>query len=148
MKKLSCLFFICLFLYCCKGDQSRVNEAEATKLFSSDLPEDFLSFYMQFHTDSLFQIDHIVFPLKMKRDSSAYLAEEWSMHRPFSDQDGEYEQSFVNMNGLIIEHIISTNQIFRMERRFVKSDGSYNLIYYHVNNAFTNSKDWEKDTSS
>lgn len=135
-------------IFGCKSEKSTTAEYIDSDLINSELPEDFLSFYMKFHTDSVYQVEHIIFPLKMKSDSSSYLADEWQMHKPFSDHGGEYTQSFLNINGLIVEKIVSQNQIYKMERRFIKADDGYNLIYYQVDNAFRNSKDWEAAESS
>ncbi len=148
MRIITYLFSLIICLAACRGDKGQQTTEDLSTIFSSELPEDFLSFYMRFHTDSLFQIDHVIFPLKMKTDGSNYYPDDWRMHRPFADQDGEYQQSFININGLIIEKIVSSNQVFRMERRFSKSNEAYNLIYYHVDNAFRNSSEWEAEDPS
>jgi len=148
IKWLIVLMSFCVLLSC-KGDKATTVEPSAEELgLSNELPEDFLTFYMKFHSDSIFQVEHIVFPLKMKADSTSYLKADWVMHQPFDDNKGEFSQSFINMNGLIIERISSSNQIFRMERRFVKSGTSYELIYYHIQNAFRNSTEWEEESAS
>lgn len=145
------LIYLCSVIIClsaCRHDKGQNATEDLSEMFSSELPEDFLSFYMRFHTDSLYQIEHVIFPLQMKADSSYFYPEDWRMHRPFADQGGEYQQGFININGLIIEKIVSANQVFRMERRFSKSGGAYNLIYYHVDNAFSNNSDWEAEEPS
>ena len=133
-----------LFVLGCKNQSAESSaQSDVDEVLSNELPEDFLGFYMRFHSDSLYQLDHIVFPLKMKGDSSAWLAEEWKMHKPFNDHSGEYVQNFVNMNGLIFEYIQDKRQIFKMERRFIKADEGYDLIYYKVDNILNDSQDWE-----
>jgi len=146
MKRLITIFFCCSLIYACKNDSARTVPLD--EVFSSELPEDFLSFYMKFHADSSFQLAHIVFPLKAKADGSSFVREDWLMHRPFDDNDGEYTQDFINMNGLITERISSTNQVYKMERRFIKSGGNYQLIYYHVDNAFRASEEWNSEEPS
>ncbi len=141
---------ICLLiLVSCKQERDHANHNHGDpSLISSNVPDDFLSFYLKFHSDADFQRDNIIFPLKVKADGTSWEKEEWVMHKPFDDHGGQYQQSFLNMNGLIIETISDGTGMYKMERRFVKSDNSYNLIYFEVVNAFENSEDWQQEESS
>lgn len=141
---------ICLLLLVsCKQDKDHSSHNHGdSSLISSDLPEDFLSFYMKFHSDENFQKQSIIFPLKVKADGTSWEKEDWVMHKPFDDQGGQFQQSFLNMNGLIIETIGEGTGMYKMERRYIKSGGAYKLIYYEVVNAFDNNDEWQKEESS
>lgn len=127
--------------------KDKVAESNPKEYLTSDVPEDFLGFYLKFHSDSSYQMEHIVFPLKQKEDGTPWNKDEWSLHKPFNDHKGQYSQSFVNMNGLIIEFIKDTQGIFSMERRFMKAGTGYNLIYYKIENILNDSEDWEAEPS-
>lgn len=140
-------FFVGLFICACKNNDKPAdhnhsyNSAES---FSSDLPQDFLPFYLKFFSDTVYQKKQIVFPLKMQSDGQPWTAEEWVAHKPFNEA-GAFQQEFLNMNGLILETISDPKGMYKMERRYMKSGGDYNLIYFTVMNAFENSEDWEKE---
>jgi hypothetical protein len=103
---------------------------------------DFYAFYQRFHSDSLFQINHIIFPLKgLPRDAdSAMVAEgsyfwdrdSWAMHKPFDFELSEYEREIKPFrSNMIQERIIHGPTGTGMIRRFAKlSDGEWHLIYY------------------
>lgn len=105
------------------------------------LPVDFTEFYTRFHGDSLYQIQHIQWPLAgipEQADSTVLAAgnfewkqNEWQIHRPFNSEGGTFSQKFnVLSPELIVEQIKDKDQQFGMERRYAKlSDGWY-LIYY------------------
>lgn len=104
----------------------------------SELPSGFLSFYQKFHNDSIYQIDHISFPLQgmpTLADTNEvsdfhWGLEGWRMHKPF-DKDGDFVRNFVVIDSnLIIETIRLKNNEYGMERRWSKSGGEWQLIYY------------------
>jgi hypothetical protein len=103
-----------------------------------EIPEDFISFYERFHTDSLFQVEHIIFPLKESSDSTMWLQSDWQLHRPFDSMNGEFVRSFDNINGMIIETIKEKNGFVEITRRFGKIGDEYNLIYYRIRSQFDN----------
>jgi hypothetical protein len=115
-------------------DSEDVNMADQVSL-----PSDFRGFYDRFHSDSLFQISHIIFPLKGQRTmidtmetlslDLEYNLEDWKLHKPFVD-NGSYERSFQFMGGLIMESMVDKMGLFTVERRWGKIDSSWNLIYY------------------
>lgn len=146
--KIISLSFFLLLLLGCRQDKNSHSHVHEESVLTSDLPEDFLAFYLKFHSDPEYQLEHIVFPLKEKKDGTVWEKENWVTHKPFEDHDGQYKQSFLNMNGLIMETIRDASGMFTIERRFIKSGDAYNLIYYVVINAFENSDDWEKEVNS
>ncbi|MEE9439932.1 MAG: hypothetical protein V3V14_13075 [Saprospiraceae bacterium] len=102
------------------------------------LPSDFYSFYDNFHSDSIFQLDHILFPLQgmgANIDSAGiypktWQQETWKLHRAFNNQAGTFERSFTNVNGIITEFISANGGLFSMEKRYTKLNNSWHLIYY------------------
>ena len=105
-----------------------------------NLPADFETFFERFHSDSLYQIQHITFPLKGQRKTRGgeldmmlpvtWQQEDWVMHKPFNDHGGTFTRTYYPVGPVIIEKIQDQNQFFSMERRFVKIDGEWYLIYY------------------
>lgn len=141
-------FCMVLASSCKQGSDHNHNHQTDESVLTSDLPQDFLKFYLKFHSDPDFQLQQIIFPLKEKRDGSTWEKEGWVIHKPFEDFEGQYTQSFLNLNGLIMETIRDGSGMYTIERRFIKSGEAYNLIYYKVINAFENSEDWSKEDSS
>lgn len=97
-----------------------------------------MTFYEQFHSDSLFQIEHITFPLQglpsdlslEKPKNFRWEQESWEMHHPI-DLKGEFTRRFQAMDDkFIIEYIIHENEEYGMERRFAKLSDEWFLIYY------------------
>lgn len=142
--KIIIFFFLGLVFMACRDKNSYTTVHDHSEVFTRDLPQDFLQFYLKFLSDSLYQKEHIVFPLKMQADGQPWTSDQWKTHQPFND-DGSFHQEFLNMNGLILETISDPKGMYKMERRYMKSGGNYNLIYFTVMNAFENSEDWEKE---
>ena len=101
------------------------------------IPDDFVSFYDRFHKDSLFQIDHIIFPLagvpaydSLRSNDWTWKLEDWTMHRPFDDKGGVFKRNWYNVNSVIIEKIVDSSGRFSMERRWVKMGQEWTMIYY------------------
>jgi len=123
------------------GEQSATH---TNKIFDveSNVPVDFMDFYMKFHQDSLYQMEHIQFPLsgmpsmalEMPQDSInnfKWEAEDWKLHKPFMGNDEEYLKEFrVIDDNLISEFIVETQMGYGMERRFSKLGNRWYLIYY------------------
>jgi len=111
----------------------------------ADLPADFLVFYTQFHSDSSFQMAHINFPLEGLPEyaDSTILAEgnfkwqgdDWKIHKNLDARKENFTQNLnVVSKGLIFEFIPASiednKQNLWIERRFLKSNGEWRLIYY------------------
>lgn len=96
------------------------------------LPPDFKTFYDHFHSDSAFQVAHIIFPLSGNVGSEPIRAlDDWILHKPFDSKSGTFQREFEIINGIIIERIQDRSGSFRMSRRFAKvADGQWHLIYY------------------
>ena len=118
---------------------SSTNHQSDDVVYENSLPEDFHKFYNQYHTDSLFQLEHTVFPLKglARSADTTKVAEEifwerenWIQHKPFNDQNGTFERTFTNIGGIISEQITANEGLFSLEKRYAKLSGEWHLIYY------------------
>jgi hypothetical protein len=138
LKHLFYSFVLCLCIIGCKSDTPQLQESE-TSLFKEEIPQDFMSFYDRFHSDIDYQLDHVIFPLSQKTDSTKWEKEEWLMHKPFNTQGGEFTRSYTHLKGIVVENIQDQKGLFRIERRFSKSNDGYDLIYYKITNAFEDS---------
>ena len=113
------------------------------------LSADFRTFYEKFHSDSLYQMSHIAFPLKglpsnadssvIAKDTFHFRAGDWMMHRPVDFSKGEFVQIVTPMGDVMVtERIIKSDNSFGIERRFAKlGDGQWTLIYYVAPNRFS-----------
>ncbi|MDX2069038.1 MAG: hypothetical protein SFV55_11480 [Haliscomenobacter sp.] len=102
---------------------------------------DFDKFYEKFLQDSLFQVQHINFPLDGLPDNAVaygdsvsdfrWTAENWRMHRPIDFEKTKFEQNFQTLGDeLILENIIDPSAGYGMLRRWAKIGGEWSLIYY------------------
>jgi hypothetical protein len=137
--KIPVVFIMFLFvLLSCKEKGVQVSGDDVQPgVYSS--PE-FLEFYEKFGTDSIFQIEHIVFPLEGEPSRKDILEqippdfkwqrEDWVIHRKFNDMGGTFERELIDISGIVIENIHDTSGKYTMERRFGKLSSGWHLIYY------------------
>jgi len=134
-----------LLLFCfssCKQKQNQQGHSNTVFDDESSVPADFMDFYMKFHQDSSYQVNHIQFPLdglpsmalELPQDSInnfSWHAADWKIHKPFMGDENEYLKEFrVISKNLISEFIIEKQMGYTMERRFSKLGGNWYLIYY------------------
>lgn len=141
------LFVFTLSIVACsnKGDQENVNILPEESI---DL-NDFYDFYQRFHNDSLFQMTHIIFPLKglpREVDSTTYVKddfvwteEDWILHKSFDFEVSGFEREIKPFGpNMIQEKITHKKTGSGMTRRFAKlGDKDWNLIYYADFNFYT-----------
>ena len=123
----------------CKNTKN--NNDVTTNIGASE--KDFADFYEKFHTDSNYQMAHIVFPLEglPSGADSAVLASglfyhqsaDWRMQHSLEDMDKDMDYSrhlsFLTPD-FARETIYKTDSTYAMERRFAHIDSSWFLIYY------------------
>ncbi|MDZ4707157.1 MAG: hypothetical protein SH818_02045 [Saprospiraceae bacterium] len=100
----------------------------------------FDSFYYQFHTDSMFQLSNIIFPLEGKPepmdtlpflDTYYWSKENWLVHHLPDIRDSIYEQVFQVIDSTLLREIIfHIPSGYSMERRFSYTGDGWHLIYY------------------
>lgn len=116
------------------------NSENDTATTNQDLKQ-FENFYIKFHQDSIYQIEHITFPLEglPEQADSAMLADNnfrwekknWRTHQMLNPNDSNFKQEFIPVgNAMIIEKITDSKTGFAMTRRFAKLDEEWYLIYY------------------
>ena len=98
--------------------------------------EDFMKFYAKFHEDSIFQINHVDFPLD---GETAYLNEggakptffykdDWAMQTLLSDTMG-LNQKFIRADSIMVDVIYDNNGV-GLTRHFTARDNKWFLTYY------------------
>lgn len=128
------LFLIFLLVGSCQsgeGEQASVQEE------SSD--GGFEAFYERFHQDSLYQLEHIQFPLQGVSSNPTdhhsafrWQREDWVIHRKFDAAASGFHSEFTKLgDDFIIERIVHQQGTYGMERRFSRLGGAdWYLIYY------------------
>lgn len=135
-KKIIFLFssIVCCFIIGCK--QTPKTEQVEIPLYET---QEFQDFYQRFGKDSVFQMEHIVFPLEglksptdstiVDPDTFRWNADDWVLHGPYDDAT-DYSREFIAVGGIVFEKIADPTATFTMERRFAKLSSGWNLIYY------------------
>lgn len=141
MKYFPSVFVAIALLSACKNQPQTGMKPDEVKT-TVQLPQDFLAFYDKFHHDSLYQLEHVVWPLQgdtsEQVDSTHYkkVPVRWqpgSWHMQRLDYNPNDYLREVQMLGdvLIIEHIRAKSANYGIERRFAKQpDDEWALIYY------------------
>ncbi|NND09391.1 MAG: hypothetical protein HKN87_23710 [Saprospiraceae bacterium] len=138
MKLIYSLSLLFILSACSESDQSSGSNAAES--------DDFEAFYQRFHADSLFQMEHIAFPLAglpihadSLEDARSFFWQEdnWVLHRAFDERLTGYERSRKRFgSNIIIETIVQKDTDIGMIRRFAKMDDEWILIYYAAMNQF------------
>ena len=128
-------FILTLLVISCKHNPPALKKEEA-----AELPADFVTFYEKFHSDSLFQMAHISFPLEgypMSPDSATlasnfrWTADKWRMHKGMMYADSLYTRKFdMPFPTAITEVIMQKQTPYGTYRRFLKRDNDWMLIFY------------------
>lgn len=142
---LLCLLATSLFQSCenTVKKQVQLNDSGHEEIFLDQnkrpLPADFIDFYLKFHSDSLYQVEHIVFPLKglpdhadpddVKDGDYFYTSDQWLFQKRCDPKKNSI--NYIKMADIIIEERIEEKEYKLMViRRFAKTSGGWTLIYY------------------
>ena len=108
------------------------------KSISSNHSENFEEFNCQFHSDSIFQLSRINFPIEGKLiegfEKQNWTSKNWELMKiPVSEKSSlpNHKHSVRKTDGILIEKFWIDNSDFLVERRFKKIDGKWFLIYYN-----------------
>jgi len=129
------VFFLALVLFSC-GNQIEEQVVEET----SPNVDDFEAFYDKFHSDSIYQKAHVLFPLQglptnadttiLKQGNFYYQEEDWITQNRLP-ANSDFQSTILPIDSaLVIERILHQSGQYAMERRFAKMDGEWMLIYY------------------
>ncbi len=124
-------------LSCKPKENTMPTETSEIAAFESS---DFIEFYDRFGKDSIFQLNHIAFPLdgiQSAKDDQTVLdpnfkwtKDQWVIHKTFDDINGTFVREFYDLSGIVVEVISDPSGKFSMERRFGKLSEGWHLIYY------------------
>ncbi|WET01941.1 hypothetical protein [Flavobacterium sp. YJ01] len=111
------------------------NKASKQKL---EVAENFEEFNKKFHSDSIFQVSRVDFPIEGKHVSGFeqynWTRKNWEFHAiPVSEkiEIGEYEHSLTKTDSLITERFWIPDSGFEVERQFKLINNKWFLIYYN-----------------
>ncbi len=120
------------------------NESNTIDVSDPDIPQDFSHFYISFHSDSSFQMNHILFPLEghpaadtsyVDPDDFKWQKETWKLHNfDHFDADQFDVNRKITDSTLITEVITDKVSGFGIKRRFAKFNDDWFLIYYDAMN--------------
>ncbi len=125
-------------LISCKN-QAEPPDANPEQLESDSLPQSFLEFYERFHKDSLYQLDHILFPLESKVYESKdeyydrfWDRENWKTHQALDKNQEGFERKYTLLDDYFISEILTLKAGgFGIERRFAFMDTTWYLVLYN-----------------
>lgn len=140
--KQSLIFILFLgLILSCKNKKTEISKSE-----SEGLPADFVEFYDKFHSDSVFQIEHCLFPMEGLPDQAdstlnsadfRWTADNWRTHKHIDEKESGMTRRFLKISDkMITETLLNEQQGIGMERRFAKFGDDWNLIYYVGMNQF------------
>lgn len=139
MRNCIIVLFLLTSLVACQP-KDKTTSKEISKEDTTVLPEDYISFYEKFHTDSLYQMSHIQWPLQgiqtEERDSNIingrfyHKQENWLMHKSLSEEMGYSQSTKILADDLLEETMVDSQGQFGMKRRFAKISKEWYLIYY------------------
>lgn len=143
MKPIIILFMSFLLTSCNNGQKvnfsrndKEIKNNSNIELFKND---DFSVFYSEFISDSLFQKEHIIFPLKdavYECDSIVTLTKEnWTFDSvDVRNYDKSLDNIIINQGKDKFKITLNRKEVGKLyEMIFKKIDGSWYLIYYFVN---------------
>ena len=144
MKFIITLSFLVVLVFNSCTDSAPVSQDTGDAI--TEIPEDFESFYVRFHEDSVFQLERIDFPLKgvpasYNPDSVDLLLyrwfkEDWVLHKNIVLEGTGFRRERSYENGVVEEAILHVQYKYAMVRRFEKQDGEWTLVYYSGMNPY------------
>lgn len=108
------------------------------KTTKKELPENFDEFNKKFHSDSLFQVSRVDFPIEGKHiygfEQYSWTRKNWQFHAiPVQEKSEieEYQHTLVKTDTLITERFWIPDSGFEVERQFKLIKNKWFLIYYN-----------------
>lgn len=105
----------------------------------AELGDEFRAFYERFLRDSLYQMEHIQFPVPGLPNNATgddpdfrWTRENWTLHRPNDAEQTGFSSRFTPIgDDLVIEQLVHPGSGMMLERRFARlDDENWYLIYY------------------
>jgi hypothetical protein len=136
------VWVVVLFAFiACRG-KNEAGSSNAPVVVEAPLPADFEVFYQRFHSDSLFQMERITWPLAGSKgtfsDSTqtsvahVWTRDQWKMHRNNALNSDEFIQKFFPIGDVIVvEKIYARGGPYGIEKRYARqTDQQWALIFY------------------
>jgi hypothetical protein len=142
MKYSTVIFFVLsvIFISCKENkiQQKSKSDSSVKKLEKSEPAENFDEFNKKFHSDSVFQVSRVDFPIEGKH-VSGFEQYDWNRKNwqfqavPVAEKTeiGEYQHSLVQRDTLITERFWIPDSGFEVERQFKLIGNKWFLIYYN-----------------
>jgi len=140
-KAISLIIISLIFINCDKKKEETNFNSKAKKIEEKstiEKAENFDQFNKKFHSDSLFQVSRVDFPIDGKHISGFeqynWTKENWEfLAVPVAEKTeiGEYQHSLVKTDTLITERFWIPDSGFEVERQFKLIDNKWFLIYYN-----------------
>lgn len=115
------------------------DSAAATPGMPVEVGDDFRAFYDRFLTDSVYQLEHIQFPVPGLPNNATgddpdfrWTRESWALHRPNDADQTGFSSRFTPIgDDLVVEQLVHSGSGMMLERRFARlDDENWYLIYY------------------
>lgn len=129
MKQLFLLITISSLLYSCGAFKTGSSKAE-----------DFDRFYQKFHTDSIFQMSRITFPLeglpsfaeesKFTSELFYWQKDDWDIHKLIDYDEFPALSQKIAKEKSIVKESVNMGNGFALERHFSLIDGKWFLVFY------------------
>lgn len=131
--------------------KDRVNESSKVSEGNFEqLPTDFMEFYYKFHSDSLFQMSSIFFPLEglpnhadpefIANEKFFWSPDQWEFQKQIVKNNKDYSANYINVSDMLVEETITELKSgLKLIRRFAKTGSGWRLIYYAGMNKYSNS---------
>jgi hypothetical protein len=135
--------FTSVFLSCTskvkqESDLNYHKSDSVVKFAKEEQPENFEEFNKKFHSDSLFQVSRVDFPIEGKHVSGFeqynWTRKNWQFQAiPVAEKTeiGEYQHSLLKTDTLVTEKFWIPNSGFEVERQFKLIKNKWVLIYYN-----------------
>ncbi len=133
------LYFSLVFIAACnkKTDNHKEVSTELAQDKECSVQEDFDEFFLKFHSDSMFQMNRIIFPLEGFRsegeeiDSAFYWnKEDWVLHENTHIDTTIFTEEKVVSETEIIHKVYIKDSGFYIERVFNLINCKWYLVYY------------------
>ena len=130
-----------LFFACGNTESPAADTAELEVSPPETDMAEFNAFYQRFHRDSAYQLAHIRFPLEgipggadslqLSQSDFRFTRADWQLHRPVDYEMSEFRRTFLPISeDFIIEKVMHKRYPMGMTRRWMRTDGEWELIFY------------------
>lgn len=136
-KLIAIIVFFLIFICCKESNENRVLKTPSKKIENKSA-ENFDQFNIKFHSDSVFQLSRVDFPIEGTHiagfERYNWTKKNWEfLAIPVSDKSEfeEYQHSLVKTDTLITEKFWIPDSGFEVERTFKLINNKWFLVYYN-----------------